>query len=182
MIRTPWKPKWMITVFLAVAVLYCCTGGGGSEKERSTRTRLTAIPFAAGKIKLNWTDSASDEKGFKIERTANPRDESWTEVATVGADITSYIDAPKDRPIYTMHDTTYYYRVSPFGGAKAEKYSNIEAEQIAPRGMAAIPAGCFEMGDTFGEGAPDEVPVRRGGPRRGPGAQGLPPRLLYGCP
>jgi hypothetical protein len=67
-------------------------------------------------INLVWTDNASDESGFAVERSAD--NVNFVEIGTVSANITSYADnglAP---------ETTYYYRVEANNGAGASGFSN----------------------------------------------------------
>jgi hypothetical protein len=63
---------------------------------------LTAI--STTEIDLSWTDNASDETGFKIERSKSGNT-AYVQVATVGANVTSYSDTGLKK------NTTYYYRV-----------------------------------------------------------------------
>jgi len=56
---------------------------------------------------LCWEDNSTNEDGFRIERAASP-DGPFSPIATVGANITEYMDDN-----LTPH-TTYYYRVCGF--------------------------------------------------------------------
>ena len=56
---------------------------------------------------LCWEDNSTNEDGFRIERAASP-DGPFAPIATVGANITEYMDDN-----LTPH-TTYYYRVCGF--------------------------------------------------------------------
>ncbi len=50
---------------------------------------LTATAISSSQINLAWTDNAGwNEDGFKIERSGTGN--SWTQIATVGPDVTSY--------------------------------------------------------------------------------------------
>jgi PKD repeat protein len=72
------------------------------------------------KATLTWTDNSGNETGFKIERSADGT--TFTEIATVGANVTRYQDsgAPKG----------YYYRVRAYNSAGTSGYSN--TYQITP--------------------------------------------------
>jgi len=65
---------------------------------------LTATTAAAREIHLNWTDNADNEIYFKIERLQGDTS-NWTEIDTVGKDVTTFIDA--NLPLFT----TFHYRV-----------------------------------------------------------------------
>lgn len=70
-------------------------------------TNLTATAVSTSQIDLAWTDNSSIEDGFSIERSPNGVT-GWTEIATVGANITVYSDTG------LASSTTYFYRVRAF--------------------------------------------------------------------
>lgn len=81
-------------------------------------TGLSAIVVSQSQINLSWTDNADDESGFIIERRRGANG-NFSEIASVGADITSYPDTGLSQ------GTTYYYRVRVFGGESGNfSYSN----------------------------------------------------------
>ena len=65
---------------------------------------LTATPISSIWIDLSWTDNSDNETGFKIERKIGAGS-SYSQIAVVGADITSYSDTG------LTPETTYYYKV-----------------------------------------------------------------------
>jgi hypothetical protein len=67
-------------------------------------SNLGAHPTTGTQINLTWRDNSSDESAFHIERRRNGST-SWTEIDTVGANITVYSDFGLDC------GTTYHYRV-----------------------------------------------------------------------
>ena len=69
----------------------------------------------AAQLQLTWVDNSNNETGFKIERstvTTGP----FSQIATVGANVTSYIDAN------LANGTTYCYRVRAYNGAGDSSY------------------------------------------------------------
>jgi Divergent InlB B-repeat domain len=69
-------------------------------------------------LRMAWTDNASNEGGFQIERrvgTTGP----FAPLDTLPADTTNYIDTTG-----LVADTTYCYRVVAFAGAEFSPYSN----------------------------------------------------------
>jgi len=68
-------------------------------------------------IVLKWTDNASDETGFIIERKTGLSG-TYSKIASTGANMTSYND------IGSRDDTTYYYRVRAYNAFGYSAYSN----------------------------------------------------------
>ena len=77
---------------------------------------LSATAVSRSQINLAWTDNASNETGFKIERSKNQN--SWSQIATVGANVTTYSNTGLSR------NTTYYYRVRAYNAAGNSGYSD----------------------------------------------------------
>jgi len=80
-------------------------------------SNLNAAATAYNQINLSWQDNSANESGFKIERSLNGI--SFTQIATVGANITSY----SNNGLAEL--TSYYYRVRAYSGSKNSAYSNI---------------------------------------------------------
>lgn len=79
-------------------------------------SNLTATVLSDTEIQLSWTDNADNEDGVRIERSSDGV--SFTEIATLSADSTSYGDAGLSA------ETQYYYRVSAFNGGGDSDFSN----------------------------------------------------------
>jgi hypothetical protein len=88
-------------------------------------SNLTATAIDKTWIDLSWTDNAGEETGFKIERSTRDNS-SFAEIATVGADVTSYSDTT------VRKGTTYYYRVRATNASGDSAYSN-EADATTPK-------------------------------------------------
>jgi hypothetical protein len=54
-------------------------------------SNLIDTGVSSTQIDLSWRDNSSDEQGFKIERRA-ALSGTWAQIATVGANVTSYHD------------------------------------------------------------------------------------------
>jgi hypothetical protein len=78
---------------------------------------LTATALATTNVLLSWTDNATTETGFVIERKA-AYDGAWTAAGSVGADITSFAD-----PGPVAIGATTYYRVKATGAAADSLWS-----------------------------------------------------------
>jgi hypothetical protein len=81
-------------------------------------TNLTAIAVSSSRIDLTWTDNASTEDGYKIERCAGAGCTAFTHITTVGRDGTVYPDAALSA------GTSYSYRVQGSNDAGNSAYSN----------------------------------------------------------
>jgi PKD repeat protein len=79
-------------------------------------TLLSARSVSKTQINLKWTDTATNETGFYVERSSSGG--SWTQMATLGANSTSYADSG------LTAGTSYSYRVQSFNGASLSPYSN----------------------------------------------------------
>ena len=79
-------------------------------------SNLTATAVSSGQINLAWTDNANNETSFRIERS--PNGSSFTEIATVAANITSYNNTG------LAGSTTYFYRVRASNSGGNSAYSN----------------------------------------------------------
>jgi hypothetical protein len=79
-------------------------------------TFLSATALKKRKIQLNWTDNATNESGFKIERSLNGT--NWSQIAQVGANVQTYTNSN------LKAGTTYYYRVRAYNGSGNSGYSN----------------------------------------------------------
>lgn len=73
-------------------------------------TGLTATAVSQTQINLSWTDNASDETEFRIERSLDGSTD-WIEIATVGANTVSYHNNN------LISSTAYYYRIRAYRSA-----------------------------------------------------------------
>jgi murein tripeptide amidase MpaA len=82
-------------------------------------TNLIATVVSKSQINLTWTDNATNEEGFQIERCKGATCTNFTRIATVGADVTSYANTGLARR------TTYRYRVRAYNTSGNSGYSDI---------------------------------------------------------
>jgi len=78
---------------------------------------LVATAAGSDQIDLTWTDNSSNEVGFKIESCDGKDCSDFAQIATVGANVTSY----QDTGLATSTD--YYYRVYAYNAAGNSAYS-----------------------------------------------------------
>jgi titin len=100
---------------------------------------LVAVAVSTNQINLSWIDRSSIETGFKIERAPDAAGSpgTWTQIATVGANVTTYTNAGLSA------NTKYWYRVRAYRGSSNSAYSNqanattFPPPPAAPSGLTA---------------------------------------------
>ncbi len=86
-------------------------------------TNLTATLLPGLQVSLAWTDNATNETGFEIERSTGGV--NFSLLATTGANVTSLVDSP------VVPGTTYTYQVRAVNVSGPSVYSN-QASVIVP--------------------------------------------------
>ena len=79
---------------------------------------LIATAASSSQINLSWVDNSSDEESFKIERCQGAGCTNFAEIATVGANVTSYANTG------LAAATTYQYRLRSYKSGSTSVYSN----------------------------------------------------------
>lgn len=97
---------------------YSFTTSGGSTIPPAPAS-LSATAVSPTRIDLTWADGP-DEEGYKVERKLSSSS-SWTQIALIGANISSYQDTNSG----LAAGTTYNYRVRGYTTAGNSPYSNI---------------------------------------------------------
>ena len=78
---------------------------------------LSATAVSSSRIDLAWTENATNEDGFRIERSPGGQN-NWSQIATVGTDVTSFSDTGLPA------GTSYDYRVRAYAASGNSGYSN----------------------------------------------------------
>jgi len=96
---------------------------------------LLAMPSARGaQFTLTWSDNSSNESGFRIERaTGLNANSGFAQIATVGANVVSYVDAG------LPNSTSYTYRLRAYNSAGTSGYSNPATGTTPPAGSNTAP-------------------------------------------
>jgi FtsP/CotA-like multicopper oxidase with cupredoxin domain/fibronectin type 3 domain-containing protein len=98
---------------------------------------LTATAEAGPQVSLAWTDMATDETGFVVERSTDGG-VNFSVLATLGVNAISYVD------LAVTAGNTYDYRVAAFNAGGASAYSNTASATIpgpqAPNAPDALEA------------------------------------------
>jgi predicted phage tail protein len=79
-------------------------------------TSLGGVAASRTQINLSWIDNATNETGFKVERSTNGS--TWTQVGTVGANIRTY------NATGLKSSTTCYFRVRAFNSFGNSAYTS----------------------------------------------------------
>jgi predicted phage tail protein len=90
-------------------------------------SNLTATAVSKGQINLAWIDKATNENGFYIERCTGAGCTNFTQITTVGANVTGYQNTG------LTANTTYRYRVRAYNASGISGYSNIAAVKTPKR-------------------------------------------------
>ncbi|MCE7043286.1 fibronectin type III domain-containing protein [Dyadobacter sp. CY312] len=106
----------------------------GSTKQGAPNSPSALIAKAnlVFQIQLNWIDRSNNETGFEIERSAD--NNTFTKIATTGANVTQYIDGP------LTPGTRYYYRIRAINSVGASGYTEV-ANDVTAQSPPATPAG-----------------------------------------
>jgi titin len=120
----------------------------------STPSNLTASAISSSQINLSWTDNASNESGFNIERA--PSGGSFIQIASVGANVTTYSNTG------LTAGTTYQYRVRAYNTGGNSTYSNtasattFTATPNAPSNLTATSASRTQINLSWTDNASNE--------------------------
>ena len=100
---------------------------------------------AAGVTTLTWTDNANSESGFQLQRS-DDGGATWAQIATVGADVTTYDDAAPGA------GGRREYRVCAYDASTTTVFSNVAtvwAAPVAPSGVTAKAAAATQVNVTW---------------------------------
>ncbi|MGE5180169.1 MAG: LamG-like jellyroll fold domain-containing protein [Bacteroidota bacterium] len=102
-------------------------------------TGLLATAVTSGQIHLAWTDNATDETGYAVERSASGPGGPFTVVATLGANAAAWDDLNRDAGAETC------YRVRALGAYVPSGYSAVSCATTP----AATPGSLDLAGSTY---------------------------------
>lgn len=141
-------------------------GCGGSPTPTPTPTPTPAAPtglsataVSSSQINLAWTDNANNETGFKIERCQNAGCSNFAEIATVGANTTTFNNTG------LTANTAYSYRVRATNGGGDSAYSNTasattqatQSTPAAPSNLVATSVSASQINLTWTDNANSET-------------------------
>jgi hypothetical protein len=94
---------------------------------------LTATVVSVSRIDLVWTDAATAETGFKIERRAGESG-AWVQIGTAPANATTY----NNTDTTLAREVPYSYHVRPTNGSSNGSYSTSAHATIPPAELGSI--------------------------------------------
>lgn len=118
--RTPGN-RSLDTVFVDHLYIRAASGAGDPPAAPSS---LLATTAGSDQIDLQWTDNATDEAGFKVERSTDGI--SFGQVGSAAIDATGYSDSG------LAGSTSYWYRVSAWNASGDSPYSNVDSATTDP--------------------------------------------------
>lgn len=95
-------------------------------------TNLTATAVSTSQINLAWTDNATNETGYTVERSSDGA--TWSSLATLAAGSISYADGS------LVAGTSYFYRVRAFNASANSDYSNVASTTTVPTAPSGLTA------------------------------------------
>ncbi|NLE44228.1 MAG: hypothetical protein GX620_05870 [Chloroflexi bacterium] len=123
-LRNSWGPEWGESGYMRITYGTSRVGYAANSivyanpTPPAAPTGLTATPAGQVQITLNWVDNASNEEGFRIERSPGGAN-TWTQIGTVGPNVTTYASGG------LTCNTQYDHRVRAYNGAGSSAYSNV---------------------------------------------------------
>src|SRR2546428_6148551 len=106
--------------------------GGPPPPAPAAPTNLAATVVSSSQIDLAWTDNATNEDRFEVERCLGAGCTDFARIAVRGADATSFSDGS------AAPSTTYSYRVRARNVGGPSDYSNV-ATATTPQAPPAPP-------------------------------------------
>jgi len=128
----------------------------------SVPTSLSATAVSASQINLSWTDNATDETAYRVERSPNGST-GWSEISNLAANSTAYSDGG------LACNTPYYYRVRAYraGDGQFSAYSNEDhdtttacAPPAAPSNLSAAAVSDSQINLSWTDNTGDETAYR----------------------
>jgi hypothetical protein len=105
-------------------------------------TGLAATAVSSTQVNLSWTDNSGNETNYLVERSSDGG-ATWTNLATLGANATSYADTSVNSA------STYSYRVQAYNATANSGYSNTAtASTPTPPVATTVPAKPLNVATT----------------------------------
>ena len=119
----------------AYSDIACATTPAAPVPPPAAPTTLAAVASSSSQINLSWTDNASNETGFELERSTDGT--NFTKIADMPANTTTYSNAGLNPA------TRYYYRIRAVNQGGSSAYSNTAdatTADVAPNAPARLTA------------------------------------------
>jgi fibronectin type 3 domain-containing protein len=119
---------------------YSGTASATTSGPPAAPSNLAATATSASSISLTWTDNATDEQFYRIERSTDGI--SFAQVALLSANTTAWSNTGLSAA------TTYYYRVRVSAGTIYSGYSNVASATTSPPPAAPSSLGAQVLSPT----------------------------------
>lgn len=121
----------------------------------SAPSGLAASTTSISQINLSWTDTATNETGFKIERKTGAGG-AYSQIGTTGANVTTYSSTG------LVVGTQYFFRVRANNAGGNSGYSNEAnattfAPPVAPGSLTATASGLSQINLAWADNSTDET-------------------------
>ncbi len=120
-------------------------------------TNVKALAVSSGRIDITWTDNATAETGYKLERSTDGV--NFSLLATLGANATAYSN------LNLSASTTYYYRIKAYNGPDSSDYggpasATTQPPPAAPTNLTATAVSSSRINLAWTDNATNETGVR----------------------
>lgn len=114
---------------------------------------LNTTAARSNQVNLSWTDNSNSEQLFRLQRSPTGSNGSWTDLATVGPNVTTFADTT------AVGNTTYYYQIRAENAFSNSAYSTaaaITTPPTEPSNLTATVASGTQINLTWSDNATGE--------------------------
>jgi len=109
-------PVQLVFLVISLNLAWAMPTYAGKKALPVAPSNLSASTVSSSEIDLNWQDNSSTETGFIIQRATSATG-PWSQIATAGANVTSYANTGLNA------STTYYYKVCAYNSSGSSGFA-----------------------------------------------------------
>ena len=121
------RVNFLYALFVLLATVFFTFTNTMAEAGVAAPSSLEAVANSSSQINLTWRDNSNNESGFHIWRY----DSSWSQIAVLGANRTSYSDTGLSA------SAKYRYALRAYKSTGTSSWSNIVSETTLSGGVTA---------------------------------------------